>query len=288
MIRVAMFGDIVGVPGMRAFAHAAALLRSSGRADLVMVNAENSRAGSGLSPDGYKELRRAGADAITLGDHCFKDRKIFDSLDDPAKPVARPANLARGARGKTRILWRRDAATIGLEGAPPIAFITVLGRLFMPLPSNDPFEAVDREIGVLIAEADDTLVVIEVHAEATSEKQAMAWHCLRAWPGRVIAVVGTHTHVPTADARIIDGKLAAMTDLGMCGGFRGVIGRKIAPVLEVMTRQNPMAYEVSDEDVRATGVIVTIDPAKRRAASIVPFDVALRSAPPGETAETSV
>lgn len=261
-LKVAFFGDVVGAPGLRAFAHAAKSLRDSGRADLIIVNGENAKNGSGLSPDAYKELRRAGADAVTLGDHCFKDRRICDDLDDPIKPVCRPANLAVGARGKRAA--RIAMTEVQMRAFPAVHVLTVLGRLFMPLPANDPFEAVDREVAALAAADDRCLVIVEIHAEATSEKLAMVWHCARRWPQRIVAVVGSHTHVQTADARIVEGSLAAITDLGMCGGHRGVIGRKVEPVLEMMTRQNPFPYEVADEDVIAHGVLISIDSADRR------------------------
>lgn len=285
---IAFFGDVVGQPGVRAFSSACCDIRQNGRADLIIVNGENSRNnGSGITPETYKDLRRAGADAITLGDHCFKDKRIADLLDDPHKPVARPANLSASARGKK---WSRVApplspsvepAALGggsaawmkpwAEGRlPPVYVVTVLGRLFMPIPSDDPFAAVDREAAAIAAEAPDALIVVEIHAEATSEKQAMAWHCLRRWPQRVVAVVGTHTHVQTADARLLEGTIAAISDLGMCGGHRGVIGRKVAAVLEVMTTQNHAAYDVADEELAATGVIIRVDSETRRAIAADP------------------
>ncbi|MBL8745834.1 MAG: YmdB family metallophosphoesterase [Phycisphaerae bacterium] len=271
-LRIACFGDVVGAPGLRAFAHGAKVLRDAGRVDLVIVNGENSKNGSGISPEGCKELRRAGADAITLGDHVFKDRKICDDLDDPIKPIARPANLSSGARGKrvSRVMMNSEQ----MEKFPPVFVVTVLGRLFMPLPANDPFEAVDREVAAVAQAEPRALVIVEVHAEATSEKQAMVWHCARKWPGRVVLVFGTHTHVQTADARIVNGSLAAVSDLGMCGGHRGVIGRKIDPVLEMMTNQNPFPYEVADEDVKATGIVVGIDTEARKAISIETISIA--------------
>ncbi len=272
-LSLAFFGDVVGNPGLRAFAHAAKSLRSAGRADLIIVNGENAKNGSGLSPDAYKELRRAGADAVTLGDHCFKDKKIGDDLDDPLKPVARPANLATGARGKR--VSRVAMTSEQMDVFPPLFVVTVLGRLFMSLPANDPFEAVDREVAAIAEAEPRSLVMVEIHAEATSEKLAMVWHCARKWPRRVVAVVGTHTHVQTADARIVEPGLAAITDLGMCGGHKGVIGRKIDAVLEMMTRQNPFPYDVADEDIRAHGVLVSVDCEDRRAVGIELAAIAL-------------
>ncbi len=286
-LSIAFFGDVVGGAGQSAFASAVKRLREAQRADVVIVNGENHKAGSGLTPEGYKELRRAGADAITLGDHCFKDRKVVEVLEDAAKPVSRPANLSSRAFGKPYIVLMPGAVPEGAHepnlpprralppGSPPLVIVTVLGRLFMSLPANDPFEAVDRVCERLSEEQPDALVIVEVHAEATSEKIAMAWHCNERWPGKVVAIVGTHTHVQTADARIIDQRLAAITDLGMCGGHRGVIGRKIEPVLEMMTRQNPLKFDVADEEPLACGVLIRIETDERRAVAIE----ALRIAP---------
>lgn len=278
MLTIAFLGDVVGEPGMRAFAHAVAELRGREQVDLIVVNGENARNGSGLSPENYKTLRRAGADAITLGDHCFKDSRIGDFLDDGDKPLSRPANLSPFARGKTRIRIGADPAAA--PSRPPIYIVTVLGRIYMTLPADDPFAAIDREVE-RIAQADpDALVIVEVHAEATSEKIAAGWHCLANWPNRVVAVVGTHTHVQTADARVLDGRLAVMTDLGMCGGRRGVIGRDVEPVLSFMTRQTPASFLVASEDLAATGCLLRLDLAGRRCAAIEP--VMIEGPAPGE------
>jgi len=280
---VAFFGDVVGEPGRTAFEHAAQSLLKSGRADVVIVNGENLRNGSGLHPDGLKALRRAGADAVTLGDHCFKDARIAEALDDPERPVARPANLSAEAPGKTAVtvrvpVWRTEPGAPGGDKPPgaerwSLTVVTVLGRMFMPMPANDPFAAVDREVQRATDADPDACLIVEVHAETTSEKIAMAWHCLERWPNRVVAVLGTHTHVQTADARIIDGALAAMTDLGMCAGHRGVIGRQIAPVLKVMRTQNPASFDVATDERRACGCLLTIDFASRRAVAIEPLAI---------------
>jgi calcineurin-like phosphoesterase len=161
---------------------------------------------------------------------------------------------------------------------PPLYIITVLGRLFMSIPSDNPFAAIDRELGALPEK--DAMVIVEVHAEATSEKQAMAWHCLEKWTSpagpRVVAVLGTHTHVQTADARILDHTLAAMTDLGMTGPHRGVIGRSASAVLQAMVHQSPAPLDVASDDVRACGAIIRIDPESRRAVGIQAIDIPLR------------
>jgi metallophosphoesterase (TIGR00282 family) len=268
MLTIAFLGDVVGEPGVRAFAHASETLRHRDSIDLLFVNGENARNGSGLSPDNYKALRRAGADAITLGDHCFKDSRICDFLDDGDKPLCRPANLSPFARGKTRIRIGADPASNRVH--PPVYIITVLGRIYMSLPADDPFAAIDREVERIAAIEPDAIVIVEAHTEATSEKIAIAWHCLAQWPGRVLAVVGTHTHVQTADARVLDGRLGAITDLGMCGGRRGVIGRDVAPVLSFMTRQSPASFLVASEDLASTGCLLRLDVAVRRCVAVEP------------------
>ena len=299
-LRIAFLGDVVGAAGRRAVAHAWPKLRDLHNVHALVVNGENARNGSGCSPDNYKELRRSGADAVTLGDHVFKDRAILEMLDDPRQPIARPANLSGGAPGKRIIelelpesvsvmfgkkkesgvrLGEPDhpGARIGEPGypGPKVYVLTVLGRLYMPLMSNSPFECVDRELELLGAEHPDAMVLVEIHAEATSEKQAMAWHCLENWSGRegkvgprVVAVVGTHTHCQTNDARLLEHSLAAITDLGMCGPHRSVIGRDVRATLSNMARQMPASLDVADGDNRACGVIVRIDAEHRRAMGI--------------------
>lgn len=275
-LRIAFFGDVVGGLGRRAVAAGIPRLRADRSVRLFIANGENSRSGSGLSMDNYRELLRSGVHAVTLGDHCYKDRAIVPALEDPHEPIARPANLAPDAPGKRFTIIREP-------GLPPVAVVTVLGRIFMPLPSDNPFAAVDREIAAVASEAGgnapDALVVVEVHAEATSEKQAMAYHCLERHVStggpRVVAVVGSHTHVQTADARIIDHSLGAITDLGMCGPHRSVIGRDVRATLTAMVRQSPAPLDVASDDNQARGVTITIDLNGRRASAIEPFALSI-------------
>ncbi len=265
---VAFLGDVVGAAGRRVFKRAVQDLRDTHAARLVIVNAENSKNGSGLTPDQYHELRESGADAVTLGDHWAKESKIFPLLDAPGEPIARPANLSSRAPGKT---VSRVGAVDTPAGPVSLHVLTVLGRLYnTSMPANDPFECIDREVARLAEREPAALVIVEAHAEATSEKIAVMWHCLKQWPNRVVAVVGSHTHVQTADARIIDGKMAAITDLGMCGSRRSVLGRDVDKVLQVMVQQRPIAMDVSDAEPQATGCLITIDAAARRAAAIHP------------------
>jgi len=273
---LAMFGDVVGSPGRRAVSHAIPILRAEYGAAVIIANGENSRHGSGISPDNYRDLRRdpvpgvRGVDAVTLGDHCFREKQIIPILADPAEPISRPANL--GARSPGKRLIRLTPP--GVDG-PPLYIITLMGRLFMSVPADNPFDCLDRELAAI--PEPDALVLVEVHAEATSEKSALAWYALNRWtsPGRpaVVAVVGTHTHVQTADARLLEHRLAAMTDLGMSGPHRSVIGRSVPAVLDAMATQSPTPLDVATDDPRAQGCIITIDTAERRATAIRPFDI---------------
>jgi len=270
---LAFLGDVVGNVGRRAVAHAVPILREQHRASLIVVNGENSRQGAGITPDNFRELLRCGVNAVTLGDHAFKDRAILATLDDPEEPISRPANLSPDAPGKRLIRLELPG------GGPPVYIITVLGRIFMPIPSDNPFATVDHEIAAVPEK--DALFIVEVHAETTSEKQAMAWHCLERWTRadqpRVVGVVGTHTHVQTADARLIDNCLVAITDLGMSGPHRGVIGRSAEATVRAMAHQYPVPLDVASDDLRACGVVMRIDPVSRRALSIEPVCIPCRN-----------
>lgn len=273
----AFLGDIVGSVGRASAVAAARQLREKRGAKLVIANGENSRNGTGLSPDNFRELRKGagpggwgGIDAITLGDHWARERQILPLLDDPEQPVLRPANLSPAAPGK-RII------RLTPPDSPPLYILTILGRLFMPVPADSPFATIDRELAAI--PEPEAMVMIEIHAEATSEKQAVAWHCLRNWTRdhapRVVAVLGTHTHVATADARLLDHVLAAQTDVGMCGPMRSVIGRDITATLDSMVRQMPAPLDVASEDPHAQGALIRIDTRNRRAESIEPIDLAV-------------
>ena len=271
-LRIAFFGDIVGGPGRRAFANAVQVTKATHAPDVVIVNGENARNGSGLHPEGYREIRAAGADAITLGDHCFGDMRVKAVFADESAPVARPANLSDSAPGRT-------FARVGTT-TPPIFVVPLMGRLFMKFPVNDPFAALTATVGEITAAHPDAIVITDMHAEATSEKIAMAHHALRTHPRTVLAVVGTHTHVQTNDARIIShtdetsgetATIAAITDLGMCGGHGGVIGRSATAVLDMMTTQRPTHLEVTGDETQARGVLITLNTETRQAIAIEPL-----------------
>lgn len=263
-LRVAMLGDIVGRPGRLAVMQQLPIIRQKWSVDLIVANAENSANGSGLTPEQYQKLTDAGIAGITLGDHVYRRKEIVKVLERESN-IIRPANLPDGAAGKT---WMRLKSP---AGQPDLFVLTLLGRRFIDLSSNDPFATVDHLLKQLPER--DPLVLVEMHAEATSEKQAMGWHL----NGRVAAVVGTHTHVATADARIlpcprgVEGRRAGtayITDLGMSGPYTSVIGRKIEPVLTHLTTAMPAPFDVAEDDPRVCGVCIEFDTTTRRAVSI--------------------
>ncbi|GAB4516414.1 MAG: TIGR00282 family metallophosphoesterase [Phycisphaerales bacterium] len=258
IVRVALLGDVVGQPGREAVRHAVPVLRAEHGADLVIVNAENARHGRGLHPVGMRELLDAGADALSLGDHYFDDVRIADSLRDPGVPVAAPCNVEDPPDAMRWTLLHTDAGV-------PIAHLSVIGRLFMPVEHSEPFGAIDRTIGALLEREPDALVIVEMHCEATSEKAACAYHCLWNWPGTVVVVTGTHTHVQTSDARLIESRLAAITDLGMCGAHEGVIGFDARASTDRIIEQRPSRLELATDGIEATGMLVDLDTSLRRA-----------------------
>lgn len=268
-----MLGDIVGTPGRQAVTQQIPLIRERYQPNLIIANAENAANGSGLTPDLYRKLCDAGVDGMTLGDHVFRKAQIVSTLEQEAN-IIRPANLPAGAKGKRWMKLQPAGA-----GMPAVYVVTVLGRLFMSTLSNDPFAAV-AEVIASLPEA-NPIVLVEIHAEATSEKQAMGWFML----GRAVAVVGTHTHVATADARILarDGKFgtAYISDLGMCGPHESVLGRNVDRVLQHMTTNMPAPFDVAERDNRVNGVVIDIDTDSRRATSIERLELqADTSAPP--------
>lgn len=255
-IRVVMLGDIVGRAGRLAVAQQIPTIRHHYRPDLILANAENASNGSGLTPDLYQKICNAGVDAITLGDHAYRKLQIVPTLESQPN-IIRPANLPAAAKGKG---WMRLPLP---NRDQPLFVITLLGRLFMPnLLADDPFACIDALLRQLPQV--DPLVLVEVHAETTSEKQALGWHL----NGRAAAVVGTHTHVPTADARILPRGTAYITDIGMCGAQESILGRQIDPVLTKMTTAMPAPFDPAEADPRVCGAFIEIDEASRRAFAI--------------------
>lgn len=252
-MRLLFIGDIVGKPGRDVATRAVPLLIAARKLDLVIANAENAAGGSGLTPDIYRDLVAAGVDAITLGDHIYRRREIIPILHREAN-IVRPANMPADAPGRAwTTVTARDGTLVGV--------FSLLGQLYMK-PIDSPFEAANR---VLAAMPSDVRVrFLDFHAEATGEAQLMGRHL----DGRVSAVLGTHTHVPTADECILPGGTAFQCDVGMTGPFDSILGRRIDRVLETRLTANPTAFDVATEDVRLCGSIVEIDAETGKATAI--------------------
>ena len=246
-------GDVVGKPGRDIIAKAVPLLRSELSLDLVVVNAENAAGGSGITAVIFNDLMRCGVDAVTLGDHAYRCREIFPTLEKDDR-IIRPGNYPLDAPGKSSML---------LETARghKVGVFSLLGRVFMQ-PVDCPFAAADRILGTF---PDDTdAVLLDFHAEATSDKQLMG----RYLDGRVAAVLGTHTHVATADETILPGGTAFQCDVGMTGPFEGILGRRIDRVMETVRTFRPTKYDVAAHDVRLNGTVVEYDTKAKRAVKI--------------------
>lgn len=252
-MRILFLGDIVGKPGRLICTQAIRGLRAEENLDLVVANAENIAGGSGLTPEIYHELIAAGIDGITMGDHVYRRREIFSILQSERR-IVRPANYPTSAPGK-------DVAILRTRQQVGVAIIALQGRVFMP-PVDCPFAAVDRVLAGL--PPDVRVILVDFHAEATSDKQLMGRHL----DGRVSAVLGTHTHVPTADERILPGGTAFQCDVGMTGPHESILGRRIDRVMETTRTFRPTHYDVATGDVRMNGAIVDIDPDTGRATAI--------------------
>ncbi len=252
MLKLLFIGDIVGKPGREIVIEKLPGLRAQLGIDFVVANAENSAAGAGITSAIAKTLLASGVDAITLGDHVW-DQKGWEIDIAALDRVCRPANLPPSCPGREYVILEANNFRLGIT--------TMLGRQFVGMKAECPFLGADRVLRELDGKADG--VFVEIHAEATSEKQAMGWHL----DGRVIAVLGTHTHVPTADAGVLPGGTAFMCDVGMTGPYASVLGREIKPVLGRFLDGMPRRFGVAENDIRLSAALVTFDPATKRATS---------------------
>ena len=253
MLKLLFIGDIVGRPGRDIVADRLPRLRKEHAIDFVIANGENAAAGAGITGTIAKSILENGVDAITLGDHVW-DQRGWENEITEIERVCRPANLPKGCPG-----W--DHLIIEARGFR-VAVFTVLGRSFMNMKAEDPFAAADRLIDQLKAQAD--AIIVEIHAEATSEKQALGWYL----DGRVTAVVGTHTHVPTADAAVLPKGTAFICDVGMTGPYASVLGREVKPVIERFIDGMPRRFEVATGDVRLSGALIEINASSANAQKI--------------------
>ncbi|MSO43719.1 MAG: TIGR00282 family metallophosphoesterase [Thermoleophilia bacterium] len=252
-----MVGDIFGAVGMRAIEAALPGLKDRYQPHIVVVNAENAAAGSGTTPTQATSLFAAGADVLTGGNHTFRRPEFISTLETDPR-VLRPANLTtRGPGSGTVVVDARGGFRVGV--------INLIGSVFINA-AQSPFAVVDDLVDRM--RRDTPLIFIDIHAEATSEKVAMGHHL----DGRVTAVVGTHTHVPTADERVLTGGTAYISDLGMTGPHDSVIGVKREAVLRTFLTGMPARFEPATGDVRVQGVFIEADPTGR-AVAIERFDL---------------
>ncbi|HUT28339.1 MAG TPA: TIGR00282 family metallophosphoesterase [Sedimentisphaerales bacterium] len=252
-LNILCIGDIVGRPGRRIVAERLKSVVTNLDISCVIANAENAAGGSGLTPQIYDKLLRYGVNLITLGDHAYRKRDIIGTLET-ADNITRPANLSEHAAGK-------DFAMYKTNKGPVVAVVALIGRMFMK-PADCPYAAADRILPQLQQKAD--VVLVDFHAEATSEKVAMGYHL----DGRVSCCFGTHTHVATADERILPKGTAYITDIGMTGAHDSVLGRGAESVLKSFRTQMPFPFEVATGDVKMNAILVTVDSNTKKAERI--------------------
>ncbi|MEE2775296.1 MAG: TIGR00282 family metallophosphoesterase [Acidobacteriota bacterium] len=252
-MRILFVGDVFGRPGRRAVAHFVPDLIDRREVDYVIVNIENAAGGFGVTPEVFAELQKLPIDCFTTGNHIWDKRAGYPLLDQVPE-LLRPANYPSANPGHGLHVGETAAGI-------PIATINLEGQVFMK-PLASPFEQLDS----LLAELPKAVrvVIVDFHAEATSEKQAIAYYA----DGRVSAVFGTHTHVPTADGRVLAGGTALVTDVGMTGPYNGIIGCRPDRVLRRFLTQTPAPLEVAKGDVRLAGALVDVDPATGHATAL--------------------
>jgi 2',3'-cyclic-nucleotide 2'-phosphodiesterase len=252
-MRLLFLGDIVGPPGVELVKTALSTLRQTEGIDCVIANAENASGGTGMTPRVYRVLRQAGIDLVTMGDHVYKKHELMKIMDEDGA-ICRPANFPKEAPGRSLIKTTLANGTV-------VAAFCLLGRTYMR-PVDCPFHAADAILSSLGSEA--KIILVDVHAEATADKYLLGHHL----KGRVTAVLGTHTHVQTADEQVLPGGTAFITDVGMCGPYDSILGRRIDRVLHTTTTFIPTAFDVADGDPRLAGAIVDCDPVTGKASSI--------------------
>ena len=256
-MKLLFLGDVMGRAGRAAITGRLPKLRTDWALDFVVVNGENATGGAGITPEHAKALLAAGADCLTLGDHAFDQRDMLSFIETEPR-ILRPINYARTAPGKGARLF--DA-----PGGRKVLVAQVLGQVFMKRPFDDPFSAID---GVLRAHPLGGLAqaaIIDVHAEATSEKMGLGHWC----DGRASMVVGTHTHVPTADAQILSGGTAFQSDAGMCGDYDSVIGmEKLEPMRRFVTGMVKERFAPAEGEATLSGLYVEPDDRSGRATRV--------------------
>lgn len=252
-LNIVCIGDIVGKPGRHILAEKLAGFVREHAVDCVIANAENAAGGSGLTPQIYDKLMKYGVNLVTLGDHVYRKRDIIPTLETMDN-IVRPANLSPYCAGREFALYKTSKG-------PTIAVCTLMGRTFMK-PADCPYAKIDSLLPRMNQLAE--VIIVEVHAEATSDKVAMGYYL----DGKVSCVFGTHTHVVTADEKILPGGSAYITDIGMTGAHDSVLGRKTENVIRSFRTQMPYPFEIATGDVRMNGILLRIDSITRGAESI--------------------
>lgn len=252
-MRVLFIGDVVGKTGRRMVSQQVRRLRETRQINLVVANGENAAGGNGLTHDVLDELLSQGIDVLTSGNHIFDKKEIFQFIDDVPQ-VLRPLNMPEGTPGRGYVVVS--------PGGRPVAVVSLAGRAFMPFHYDDPFRAMDTLLETLQDQVQ--AILVDFHAETTSEKAALAWYL----DGRAAVLVGTHTHVQTADERILPGGLAFLTDLGMTGPLDSVIGVKTELVIQKLKTQMPVRFDTAQGPGQFGALLVDIDDQSGKATAI--------------------
>lgn len=252
-MRILMVGDVVGRVGRYFFVEQTLELKQSRKIDVVVVNGENAAHGKGLTPNTFDELIRGGADIVTSGNHIWDNPKVLEILD--TEPfLLRPANYPPDTPGKGFCMFPVGKKKVGV--------INVAGRIFMQPPMDDPFRLTEKMLAFMRRQCD--VILADVHAEATSEKQAFAYH----FDGQLTAVVGTHTHVQTADEKILPKGTAYITDLGMVGAENSILGMTVEPVIKRFVTGRPSKFDVAEGSCIYCALLIDIDDATNKPVNV--------------------
>ena len=244
-MRILMIGDVIGRPGRRALSAVVPELRRQEQLDFVVANGENSAGGRGLTVETAEEMLASGVDVITSGNHVFRQQKDIIPYLEMDVPVLRPLNYPQGVPGRGHVV-------IKTASGAQVMVVNLCGRVNL-MDLDSPFQRVHRLFRDFASMP--PVVLVDFHAETTSEKQAMGWFL----DGRVSAVVGTHTHVPTADTRLLNNRTAYVSDLGMVGPYNSILGDRIEPIMSHFLTQMPARFEVGDGPVVFNSVLIEVD-----------------------------
>jgi len=253
-MNVLFIGDVVGSPGRRALDRALNSLIDRKKVDFTIVNVENAAGGFGLTVELFEELSKLPIDVFSSGNHIWDKKEIYPVLDSSDR-LLRPANYPPGNPGRG---WTVQSTASGI----PVGVLNLQGQVFMPAHADSPFRVADEELARVAP--DVKVIVVDFHAEATSEKMAIGWYL----DGRVSAVLGTHTHVQTADEIVRPGGTAYLTDAGMTGAYEGIIGFARERIIEKFLAQTPKSFETAKRDIRLSGALISVDETTGRATGI--------------------